>query len=182
MRTIPVVAAALLCMAAAPTVTSALPPGVDPVTGARPGNVIGTGSSLPISDRASNINAYNTHSEIAPRLPSPAVSSDDPDAYLRAARQALTVGRTGEAQEALEEAEARLLDRSVPIGRANIPDQSPMIRRIDDALQALAAGNLVEAQRLTDKAELAAAEQPSPDQVEASSGPDVTGSVTEPDF
>ncbi len=156
MRTTSLAAAALLCMAAAPAWT--VPPGADPVTGARPGNIIGTGNSLPLSDQASNITPFNTASPIAPRLPTPAVASDDPEQYLQAARQALAAHRTGEAQEALEEAEARLLDRSVPREQYRQPDDSPAIRRIRGALRALAAGDFAEAQRRIDRAEAAAAQ------------------------
>ena len=52
-------------------VSQALPAGIDPATGARPGNDIGTGSSLPMSNRSSNISPGDTTSVIAPNLPSP---------------------------------------------------------------------------------------------------------------
>ena len=41
---------------------------------ARPGNDIGTGQSLPTSDRASNITPDDTRSALSPRLPSPGLS------------------------------------------------------------------------------------------------------------
>ena len=171
MRTNCVLAAALLCMATASSLAATYPPGVDPETGARPGNVIGTGNSLPLSDKASNINAYDTHSSIAPRLPAPMVTGDDPEQYLRAANEALAAGHTGQAQEALEESEARLLDRSVPMGQTNVPDQGPAIRHIHEALQALAAGDLAQAERLTDRAAKAiASRRGTPDQAEISRG------------
>jgi hypothetical protein len=47
-----------------------------PGTGARPGNVIGTGSSLPRSDNANNITPGGTHSDIAPNLPSPPIGEN----------------------------------------------------------------------------------------------------------
>jgi hypothetical protein len=119
-----------------------LPRGVDPETGARPGNEIGTGSSLPRSDKASNITPQDTASAIAPNLPSPPVG---PDAsvrdYLVAARSALLVGRTGEAQQSLEMAETRALDRSVPLLQTNVPSDSPLVDEIGQALRALAAGD-----------------------------------------
>ena len=43
----------------------------DTDTGARPGNVIGTGNSLPRSNAAGNLNAATTHSDLAPNLPAP---------------------------------------------------------------------------------------------------------------
>src|SRR5579862_2271701 len=99
-----------------PLTSQGVPPGTNPQTGARPGNDIGTGESLRLSNRAGNIGPQDTRSEIAPNLPSPSVGQDSPPAaYLRAARTALLQGRTGEAQQALEMAETRALDRSVPL-------------------------------------------------------------------
>ena len=109
-------------------------------TGARPGNVIGTGMSLPRSDSASNITATDTHSELAPTLPAPP-ASDDIQSLLLAARQALQKGRTGEAQEALERAETRALDRSVPQGAERVVDQGPLVRATQQARAALADNN-----------------------------------------
>ena len=111
-------------------------------TGARPGNDIGTGMSLPLSNNASNIGADDTQSDIAPRLPVPEAGDDAaPAAYLRSARAALLGGRTGEAQEALERAESRLLDRDVDPRRANIAIQDPMVQDVSRAREALAAGD-----------------------------------------
>ena len=42
-----------------------------------------------------------------------------PSDYLRAAQGALAAGRIAEAQEALEMAQTRMLDRSVPLGQTN---------------------------------------------------------------
>ena len=170
MRTTLVAAAALFCMATASTFAGTLPSGANPAMGARPAG------AEPFSTKASNISAFDTHSVIAPRLPQPAVLGDNPGQYLRAARKALATGQTGLAQEALEEAETRLLDRSVPMGDQDVPDHSPAIRRIDDALQALATGNLVEARRLTSGAELAAADHgtASPNEVSSRAGVSVT--------
>jgi hypothetical protein len=92
----------------------------------------------PFSPQAANIAPSDTHSVIAPALPSPgAVGS--PEQYLQRANQALRAGRTGEAQEALERAETRLLDRSVsnPSAAAQ-PDNGPRIDAIQRALHALA--------------------------------------------
>jgi hypothetical protein len=52
----------------------------------------------------------------------------------------LASGRTGEAQQSLEMAQTRLLDRSVPYGQTNTPAQDPAVQRISQALQALGAG------------------------------------------
>jgi hypothetical protein len=113
-----------------------------PDTGARPGNEIGTGSSLPLSDKASNILPGDTRSTIAPNLPSPPVGEGAPvRAYLQAARSALLGGRTGEAQQALEMAETRALDRSVPLFQTGVPSRNPLVAQIGDALRALGAGD-----------------------------------------
>jgi hypothetical protein len=120
----------------------ALPPGVNPETGARPGNEIGTGASLPLSDTAGGIASQNPTSDIAPNLPSPPIGEDaTPHDYLKAARSALLVGRTGEAQQALEMAETRALDRSVPLFKTGDPSQDPLVGQIQQALQALGAGD-----------------------------------------
>ena len=119
-----------------------VPPGTNPETGARPGNDIGTGMSMPMGTTASNINPTDTRSEIAPNLPSPAIgdNASAPD-YLAAAQNALAAGRTGEAQQALEMAQTRLLDRSVPLFQTNAPSGNPAVGQISQALQALAAGD-----------------------------------------
>ena len=44
------------------------PPGADPATGARPGNHIGTGMSLPTSDKAGNITHPRTLKAAEPRF------------------------------------------------------------------------------------------------------------------
>jgi hypothetical protein len=73
-------------------------------------------------------------------LPAPALPENSPpSAYLHAAQGALAAGRIGEAQEALEQAQTRLLDRSVPLGQTNEPSNNPAIGQISQALQALAA-------------------------------------------
>jgi hypothetical protein len=107
----------------------------------RPGTEVGTGNSLPRSDAASNIDAATTRSELAPTLPVPAVP-DDIRALLVAARQALAAGRTGEAQEALERAETRALDRSIVVGTENVPARGPVISGIGRARHALSAGDI----------------------------------------
>lgn len=118
-------------------------------SGARPGNVIGTGQSLPLSDKASNATPGDTASTIAPRLPTPSAGDDSsPRGFLQAADRAITLGRTGEAQEALERAESRLLDRVVAPSRAGTPSGQPEVAALGQARQALAAGDRAGAQRL----------------------------------
>ena len=71
---------------------------------------------------ASNIAAADPRSAIAPALPAPFVATDSPPVvFLEAARTALNAGRTGETQEALERAEARLLSRTVDQADADRP-------------------------------------------------------------
>jgi hypothetical protein len=121
----------------------------DTPTGARPGNEIGTGMSLPRSDTASNLNAATTRSELAPNLPAPDV--DTLPGLLVAARADLVARQTGAAQEALERAETRALDRSIPAGTERIPDQGRQVAMIGQARQALAAGDIGGAIGLIDK-------------------------------
>jgi hypothetical protein len=123
--------------------------GADTAPGARPGNVIGTGQSLPLSDKASNVTEGDTRSVIAPRLPTPSAGDDaSPRRFLESADRAITLGRTGEAQEALERAESRLLDRSEPPSRAGAPSGQPLVTTVGDARRALVSGDRAGAQRL----------------------------------
>jgi len=105
--------------------------------GARPGHEPGVGDSEPMSGHASNIDRTDTRGDIAPRLPNPDARSQTAEGYLAAADRALGHRQSGAAQEALERAETRMLDRSVPQGQGNTPDQDPRIASINSALQAL---------------------------------------------
>jgi hypothetical protein len=99
-------------------------------------------SHPPMSRRATNLNERDTRSVISPSLPSPGVGPNaDATQYLQAAQNALSRNRTGAAQAALENAETYLLNRSVPQGMANQPDQSPAVQTISGALQSLASGD-----------------------------------------
>jgi len=147
----PVAAAALLAVTATAALAQPVPPGANPETGARPGNIIGTGNSLPMSNRASNIGAADTRSLLAPRLPAPPIGENaSPRQLLLAARQALQSGQTGEAQESLERAEARLLDRSVAPSRADQPIGGPMVTEIGSARHALGRGDIPGAIQIID--------------------------------
>ena len=155
MRSLALSLAALACLigtpvlAQGPVTSPGVPPGTNPETGARPGNVVGTGMSLPLGTNASNIDQSDTRSQIAPNLPSPIIGGNaSPADYLRAAQQSLQAGRTGEAQQSLEMAETRLLDRSVPMGQGSVPDQNPVIGQINQALRALAAGDRAQTMQL----------------------------------
>jgi len=99
----------------------------------------GTGESGPASSAASNIDSSDAHSAIAPHLPQPAQGqSASPEALLNDAQHALLHHQTGLAQQSLEMAETRLLDRSTLPADANTPDQSPEIKDVTKALNALA--------------------------------------------
>jgi hypothetical protein len=99
-------------------------------------------ASEPMSSRASNISPADTRSNIAPALPTPAVGADaGTRAYLKAAHDALVAGRTGEAQQSLEMAETRQLDRAVPPDQANSPDPDPTVSQIQHALRSLGNGD-----------------------------------------
>ena len=123
----PVAATVALALLAMPLAARAQPFAHEP----------GTGQSGPPSDAAANIEGGNTRSPIAPHLPSPGVDGDGPEAFLRAADQALAAHRTGEAQQALEMAETRLLDRSTAMDASGRPDQNPRVMQVNAALRAL---------------------------------------------
>jgi hypothetical protein len=119
-----------------------VPPGANPETGARPGNDVGTGMSMPLGAHASNIDSSDTRSPIAPNLPSPAIGANaNAVDYLQAAQASLRAGRSGEAQQSLEMAQTRLLDRSVAHGQTDNPSDNPAVTQISQALKALAAGD-----------------------------------------
>lgn len=106
------------------------------------GEVPAPPSHQPMSRHATNLNEQTARSRISPSLPAPSVGPDaDATQYLRAAETALSRNRTGEAQAALENAETYLLNRSVPQGAVNQPDQNPAVQNIAEALQALGRGN-----------------------------------------
>jgi hypothetical protein len=82
----------------------------------------------------------HTGNTVLAPLPSPNLpQGDKPSDYLRAAEGALAAGHNREAQQALEMAQTRMLDRSVPLGQTNNPSDNPTNGQISQALQALAA-------------------------------------------
>lgn len=108
-------------------------------------------ASTPVSSRASNISPADTRSNIAPALPTPMVGADSgPNAYLKAAHDALVSGRTGEAQQSLEMAETRVLDRVVPPDQAGSPNADPAVTQIQSALQSLGNGDRGRALQIID--------------------------------
>ena len=150
MRYSAIATCALLGMTALPTFAQ-VPPGTDPVTGARPGNIVGTGNSLPKSTNASNIGPADTRTSIAPNLPSPEVGDNATSMdYLRVARESLMGGRTGLAQQSLEMAETRILDRSVPQSQTDFSSDDKRVQQIAEARHALGTGDRARALQIID--------------------------------
>jgi len=84
--------------------------------------------------------AQSDRSVVLPPLPSPNLPEGSrPSDYLQAAKGALTAGHFGEAESALEMAQTRILDRSVPLRQTDNPSDNPTIGQISQARQALAA-------------------------------------------
>jgi hypothetical protein len=86
-------------------------------------------------------------------------STNRPSDYLLAAQSALAAGRLNETQEALEMAQTRMLDRSVPLGQTNVPSDNPVNQQITQARQALAARDRTACMRLIEAAINTAAAQ-----------------------
>jgi hypothetical protein len=109
-----------------------------------------TGQPEPTSTAASNLSPSDTRSEIAPSLPAPPAGG--PRDLLTTASQDLSANRTGAAQEALERAETRVLDRSVPATMAGQPDNGQAVDLIRQALTALGNNDLQSANSYTQQA------------------------------
>ena len=136
------IAAGLACWSAASFPVLAQPTPLLPPTGAPAGN-----GQQPY-----------TRSAIATGLASPTLPTDaPPGVFLEAARTALQDGRTGEAQEALERAETRLLDRPVGPAQVDAPDNTRAVLDIGVARQALAVRDRPGAIRAIDDALAASA-------------------------
>jgi len=118
------------------------------------GHSPGVGLSQPASTQASNIGPGDTRSAIAPRLPGSERPGTETTATqeLSAAQRALSEHRTGAAQEALERAETRLLDRSTPQGMTDTPSVNPVTQTIAQARQALGHHDVAGAQSLISRA------------------------------
>ncbi len=102
----------------------------------------GAAQAQPSTAGTANIGPADTRSEVAPALPAPTLEMNaPPSAFLRYAQAAMIAGRMGQAQESLEMAQTRLLDRSVPLFQTNNPSQNPAVREISLALQALSTGD-----------------------------------------
>ena len=91
-----------------------------------------------------------------PDTGSPAVAANqaataDALAFLRAAREELSAGRTREAAYALEMAQTRLLSRVVDAGQETKPSDDPVVRRMSETLNALTINNRAGAARGIDQ-------------------------------
>ncbi len=107
----------------------------------------------PVSTKASNLPSSTITSPIAPQLPSTGLGPDATIGQILAvARSALTEGKTGLAQEALENAETQALTRSVTFGTSNVPDSSDLVRNLSQARDALGRNDLAQAGHFTDLA------------------------------
>lgn len=153
-RTLALIMAAAFVLSLAPMAKAASPLLPEPDS---------AGGGSPFSVKASNIGPGTTASEIAPRLPSPIDNRDaDTHQFLKAARQSLEMGHTGEAQEALERAQTRALDRSVAYDAYRDPIQDPLSNDIAAARRALGNNDLPGAIKAVDRALQAASTPATP--------------------
>lgn len=87
------------------------------------------------------------------RLPVPDLDDNaKPSAFVTAARTAIAAGRQGEAIEAIERAESRILVRSVRPSLAGVPSEQALVRTLADARAALARGDKPQALALLARA------------------------------
>jgi len=149
MRKTLLMATALAAMAAAPPALAqsegTTPPGTGSMsTGTQPGAA--GGMSQPKHHYHKHVTGGTETggpAVLAPRLPAPHVGAHaTPEEYLRAAQSALARHHTGEAQQALEMAETRLLSRSTPVDAARQPDQNQAVQQVGQARQVLGQGDL----------------------------------------
>lgn len=121
-------------------------------TGALPGNDIGTRSSLPKSPYVSNITPGDMKSTIAPTAPEPNVGPNaNVQQLLTVASQAIKIGQTGTGNEALEQAETRILTRSAPQSQMDYTSHDPVVSEIGQARTALGAHNDTGAVQIIDQ-------------------------------
>lgn len=97
--------------------------------------------SEPKSNQSGNILNGSSH-DVANQLPAPQADANSEAGLLTAAISALQAHRTGEAQEALEQAETLALTRAVPQSEGNMPITDPQVTRISQARWALGAKNI----------------------------------------
>jgi hypothetical protein len=115
------------------------------------------GVSQPPSPDTNATSSDDAKAIMAP-LPVPNVDPNAPPAdFIQAAEVALAAGQTGEAEEAIERAEARLLDRDVDPRRSEDPSHSPVIAQLAQARAALSGGDRVRAVEILEEAHAALA-------------------------
>ena len=122
--------APVLAQTTVPVTPQGVPPGANPATGARPGNEVGTGMSMPMGTRASNIDQSNTRSMIAPNLPSPAGRRERQCGGLSARRAVSAAGQPHRRGTAVAGDGADAAARSLG---ADGPDQQPERQSRGDA-------------------------------------------------
>jgi hypothetical protein len=145
----PILIAASL-VAALVVAASPLPAAAQTAATPPPGDL---GGKQPVSNAATNTDQGNARTTWSPSLPAPAVGDEaPPTAFLDAARRAIAANRSGEAQEALERAESRALDRAVRPSKAGQPSRQPLVSQIAQARQLLGDGDRLGALRLIEKA------------------------------
>ena len=110
-------------------------------------------SAVP-SNQAGNI--VSGSPELANQLPTPQSAGGSVVSLLDDASTALKAGHTGEAQEALEEAETQALDRSVPYNDYKQAIAGPVVSAISQARQALGMKDIPGALRAVAAARAAA--------------------------
>jgi hypothetical protein len=111
------------------------------------------GGSQPTSMVPTNTGPADTRTLWSPQLPVPAVGEDAPPAaFVKSAQAAIAAGRLGEAQEAIERAESRALDRSVRPSKAGTPSRQPLVQQLAQARQLLGAGDRMGALRMLNQA------------------------------
>jgi len=82
-------------------------------------------------------------------LPTAGLPADgSPEVFLQQAQDALARRQTGVARAALERAETRMLDRSVPPSAVNQPDNAPQIQQIGEARRAIERNDIATARQL----------------------------------
>ena len=142
-------AAPAFAQSAVPLNQQGVPPGANPATGARPGNDIGTGMSTADGHAREQYRRvrHTLADRTEPAEPACGAGRESAD-YLRAAQASLPAGRTGEAQQSLEMAQTRLLDRSVVMGQTDNPSDNPAVSQISQALKALAHGDRAQTMQL----------------------------------
>jgi len=107
----------------------------------------------PFSTKASNLPTSAITSPIAPQLPSTGLGPNATIGQILAvARSALTEGKTGLAQQALENAETLALTRSVTFGTGQVADDSDLVKNLSQARGALGQNDLIQAGHFTDLA------------------------------